>query len=479
MKLGRIYLLILCCALLTGMAAASPTYCTTTTYDSVGIFGNHTAEIENAANTLKSQGADFHLISIPRLTPSQNFGSIATAIAHTCPSWLNGSGSDVNENFIGFIFSTDGKHDAQGKTGRVGILLGGAWKKKIQSQADKIRDSYIMPSFRSLDFAGAAINGINQTGLEIKAFNEASLHPAAKVTTINNQATNLSGLWTFLLWLLALGTLGGAIWMLINVLRKRKEEDSEITTAQQQALATRSDVLSLMSTLESRFSDLDNSGTFYPMAAKNCYSDGARKYGQLGQSEQYNPNTPGLTSVQYGVINEQYNKVLSLLTQADHLLNTPKAAAVAATVSSPVTPEPVMATATLADEPPVPSVPNVPDMSPLNSIPRYHGNHHRHDTVVVHETEVVHDSPVYVSTPVFVPAPPVFSYEPTFRPSEPIYSEPEPERSSFTEEREEEPTRSSFTESTYTPPETSSFTESSYEPSSDSSSSFSDNSQDS
>jgi uncharacterized membrane protein YgcG len=192
-----------------------PNVCNTVISDQSNILPEaQSTNINSAASALAAQGADPHVIV------TNNIGSsveqLLKQLHANCPSWQSENGG-VKNNLVVMIVSP-ARH-------KFGLFFGNEWNKALSDHVESIKMDFMAPNFRRGDIAGGIIVGLRQVSNQITAFSDAALHPQIHQTVVNNQATDMNGLWTFFQIIAALLSVSGIIILavyLLNGRRKRK-----------------------------------------------------------------------------------------------------------------------------------------------------------------------------------------------------------------------------------------------------------------
>lgn len=227
--------------------------------------------IIQAEKGLEAKGADPRVIidGATATTPEQ----YVSLMHQACPSWQSANGGVKNNLIIFLVFP---------RAHKAGIFVGQEFGKVLNTT--QIRMQYMTPAFRDGDWTRGIINGINQAGIEIEAFQTAALRP--NTTVITKQATDYHGLWMWLDGLLFLGALVGIFFVLMGIRRRRQAARD----AQQVAAQARNDA-----------ADLVNA---------NPNTNAAEKFSKMSQSETFNPDTDGLSAAQYLIIADAFQRLI-------------------------------------------------------------------------------------------------------------------------------------------------------------------------
>lgn len=272
--------LVLSVFLFTSVAFAAD--CNAPVVDNANVLQGKIPQITAALASLTSKGADPRVITDDpdNVTPEGYVNSAKNA----CPSWQSAGGGVKNNLIVFLVFP---KHR------KVGLFTGQEFGKALNTSA--IRSQFMAPGFKDGDYARGFISGINQAAVEIEAFQTSALHPATTSTVVNQQATDMSGLWHVLGWALLVGVLFALVWLIFFIRRRRSERKS----AQQNAVFWRNEA-----------------------ATKVNASGGgiaSEEFARLSNSETSNPDTEGLTVEQYNDIAERYKAICAGLRKQGDL----------------------------------------------------------------------------------------------------------------------------------------------------------------
>ena len=226
-------------------------------------------DVQNAAVALEAKGATVRVITDDAdLTPEQYVG----AMRKLCPSWQSADGG-VKNNLI--VFLAFPRHH------KVGLFSGSEFGHALN--ASQIRSQFMAPAFRDGDFARGFIAGMNETGIQIEAFQSAPLHPASTVVT--QQATDLRPMSNVLTLLVGLIGLAGLIALAFHLMRNRRARKA----AQLDAVQARNEAAE----------------------AVNRHPDSplADSFTRLAQSEVSNPDTDNLSTEDYQNIAARYRSI--------------------------------------------------------------------------------------------------------------------------------------------------------------------------
>jgi len=230
--------------------------------------------------------------------------------AKVCRSWQAPNGGWKN-NLLIIAVATD-KHKYGVKFLRNGILekpLGG-------DQSTQITATYMKPLLHDRNYAKA----IEVTSIQLAKRIEASRDERYKGTVVNNQATDLSGFWRFLMWLLLVAVLFVAIYYLARWITDRRSRRAAISRAQQGAILARNLAVTQINKTRAVVEE-------YAATDKDV-KEATAKIGEamdalalLQNSTATDPSQDGLSVEEYDEIRVQYNQVADMARAAKTALN--------------------------------------------------------------------------------------------------------------------------------------------------------------
>lgn len=286
------------------MLMASVAYaqnCDVAVSDAAGVLGSGSAAVESAARELTSQGADVRVITVGGLS-----GTLDQYVANTrkaCSSWQS-PGGGMKNNLVVFALAPFQR--------KFGIFYGSEWKEVLDSSAPAIKSQFMAPAFKDADWGRGLANGEVQITNRIKALNEAALHPAQNTTTVTNQATDFSGFWTFLWWVLGLSVIGTAVFGTFVFYSDRAKRKQEMDDAQQEAQSTAAAVADKMAKI---FADLSEKKALGEDVTRRLGTLAyiQEDYSRLAGSESFNPSSDGRSVNQYKTMSLKYGDLLKQL----------------------------------------------------------------------------------------------------------------------------------------------------------------------
>lgn len=263
--------------------------------------GRATGAVEEAAKTINAQGGDARVVTVGQLsgTPEAFFH---TRVAD-CRSWQSAT-AGIKNNLVVFFVSTNPK--------KLAIFYGAEMANILGSSANAIKMQYMAPAFKDGDWMRGFVQGETQVGMRIHAFNEAALHPTQTTTTVQNEATDLSGLWTAMYWTLGIGFVTFLAWFLLYIRGNSRKQREAITAAQQDALQTAARVADMIERLKAQYAEKKalEENVDAQIGAVNLVSE---QFARMGNSESTNPATTGLSADQYTTIANAYQRLMDQL----------------------------------------------------------------------------------------------------------------------------------------------------------------------
>ena len=267
--------------------------CDSLVTDEAGIIHDQAA-IARAAQPLIDQGADVKVVTIAHMSI---YGSALRSAfidyVGKCDSWRAGNGAKANL-VVFMVAPTEHKKN---------IFYGPAYMPVFPSE-DSVNTLYSQaanPYFRTQQWEQGFAVTMKDFNAKIAAYHDQQKHPVQQTTTINQEATDYSGFWTFLLWLLGIGTAFGiGVWIVVAA-RRRKADEEEVATAQAIALRERdaaSDAFARFPTTHERYADI------------------AAIYQRLSDTELYDPSTPGISASDYRVATNAWNDLRKQIRDA-------------------------------------------------------------------------------------------------------------------------------------------------------------------
>lgn len=369
--------------------------CSLTINDGAGVISSP-APLQEIANEIADRGGDPKIVTVAHVDGTLE--QYAKGIVKQCQSWQSASGG-IKNNLV--VFAVAPKQHV------FGIFYGSELKGPLDGSVAAIKSQFMVPAFKDGDFARGILRGEEQVSQHMQAFNTAALHPQQVSTTVNNQATDLSGFWTFLFWILGLGAVGFAIWAIYTAVQNSKRNKAAIRDAQQEAQKVAAMVAERIASLSASVEEKAALGEDVLTKKKSLWAI-SEEYSKVAGSESFNPNADGFTAGQYETMGRYYRQLMLRLDAAE------------AGIPSRTAEEAVRKSA---------YVPGIKDRTSPFRRPT-----NRSTPTVTHTTTVINSGPSYIPVPVIVEDAPSYRSDP----------DPEPSRSSSYSSSRDDDSGSSF-----------------------------------
>lgn len=300
--------------------------CDSLVVDSANVLGDKARDVEAAVKKLKDAGADAFVRIVPSIKPAVTSEEYEQSLQNSCRNWQSGNGKRKSTLLVMIVAPQDRKG---------GIHLGGAWGKFIQAaETTGIQTNYMNPRFKSGDYGGGIIAGLNVLEGRIRSItNPASSGtvPASPIIIKTEPHTpmDLSGLWKVIKWLLFLGVIGILSFFGVKLYRENERRRGGQKKAQQvrqsaagliNELPMQYELLAAM--LRRLATDLGGkySGYAQKLATANSQINSASStYSSLGQASN-TLDTPRLSIDEYDTAADQYREVLGMLQSAQRII---------------------------------------------------------------------------------------------------------------------------------------------------------------
>lgn len=245
------------------------------TADEASVLLSDTHALNQAASTLIDQGIDPHVITIASMANYGNSLKGAMAIyAGSCPTWM-GAGTTFKPNLLVLIVAPKDRK----KNAFFGSALSPAFGSK--GDVDYVYSQAANPYFKSGDFAGGFAAAFRDFGAKNVAYHDQQKHPQVKQTVVNNQATDLHGLWVILGWIVVISVITLAVFFLFHLFLRRKQESDAVEAAQGDAIDARTEATNAYNSIPS------------PSAAQT------KLFADLSGSIKNDPTVDGLSEAEY------------------------------------------------------------------------------------------------------------------------------------------------------------------------------------
>jgi uncharacterized membrane protein YgcG len=249
------------------------------------------AAIQTAAATLVDEGADVKVVTVAQISRyGVNLLAVESSYEARCPSWLSPAGQRKANLLVFMVAPNDRKKN---------IFFGAAYRGPFPDEVsvNTMYSRAANPYFSNHEWEQGLAAAMKDFAARIGAYHDQSQHPAQN--TINEPAPDMRGLWTFLMWVLGVGAVGGAGFVLWMLTTRRKKERDEIATAQTEAIAERS-----------------TAAAAYVAISKDHpqYFSISAEFKALSESSHVDPNENGLTAAQYRAIGGKWLELRQRIT---------------------------------------------------------------------------------------------------------------------------------------------------------------------
>jgi uncharacterized membrane protein YgcG len=256
----------------TGIHAQTVNCNSIVSLDQANVFPN-TSAIDRAASGLIDQGADVHVVSAS-MAEMSSLKSVQSKLESSCPSWTI-AGHRKPNLFVLIVAPAQKKKNA---------FFGAAYTPVMPTE-DSVNVIYSQaanPYFKQGDFSGGVAAALKDFGAKVVAYHDQQKHPVE--THVTEQATDLSGLWTVLGWIVGLGAFAGLVVFLFVLMSRRSKAKEELSIARANARLAKSRATHSYQSIS-------------PDSPR--YSRLSERFLELSNSIKYDPDTDGQTLDDY------------------------------------------------------------------------------------------------------------------------------------------------------------------------------------
>ena len=258
--------------------------------DEASILHDNSA-IQTAVAALVDEGADVKVVTVAQISRyGVNLHAVESSYEARCPSWLSPAGQRKANLLVFMVAPNDRKKN---------IFFGAAYRGPFpdEGSVNTMYNRTANPYFSNREWEQGLAAAMKDFAARIAAYHDQSQHPAQN--TVNEPAPDMRGLWTFLMWMLGVGAVGGAGFVLWILARRRRRERDEIATAQTEAIAERS-----------------TAAAAYVAISKDHpqYFSISADFKALSESSHVDPNENGLTAAQYRAIGGKWLELRQRIT---------------------------------------------------------------------------------------------------------------------------------------------------------------------
>lgn len=277
--------------------------------DDADVFGNRIDQVQAAASSLQRLGADIRVRTIPTYGSAGSLDRFVEQLESRSPSWT-GQDDERKNNLVVLVIALQER--------QTGLYYGAYWEEILGGTWLRIQTDIMNPLFREGDYAGGAIEGLEEIQRLIAA--------GAQPQSTSRPGTGRSGGWTVLIVLVGIFGLVLGLVLIVRGSRKRKK----LQAARQRALlpkqAAASGINELIETiqmLEIKVDVMADKVTPEEAAplreglarARTLIDQSSQTYSELSHSAG-DPENPTLGDAQIALIEAEYQQILDKLRQA-------------------------------------------------------------------------------------------------------------------------------------------------------------------
>jgi hypothetical protein len=296
--------------------------CTSRVYDTTGKVTD-IAGIESTLKGIVGDGADptlVRVITTAQMNEMGNLDKYAGSMLKRCPSWQSAGGSLKSNIFLMVVEPSGTIAILFNKKGPFQSVLGG----KTQSIRNEMGGLLAKG-----DISGSIKAGLILTHSLLTAPRAAPVVASGPVTIVNHneKPADLSGLWTFMKWLLGLGVIGVGIWLFTRY----QSEKSKRNAAQQRAQNARGACTNLISGFDTHLMTISAlMGSIRETISRTEYAafqskvedlktsmDSAKGQYASSSSSVNDPESSGLSVESYAAMTSTFERVQGYLERVD------------------------------------------------------------------------------------------------------------------------------------------------------------------
>jgi uncharacterized membrane protein YgcG len=185
----------------------------------------------------------------------------------------------------------------------------------------RIQTDYMVPRFRAGDISGGLAAAQSQVAKRIEASKDEAIHPNISTTTVNEQATDLSGLWKFLLWVLLFGVAGAIAFFVIKSMQKKQDSKQEREAKRYNAVLYRNQCSTLVPSLKILLANETALNNPKAKEAQEVYDEAMEEFSRNQKSLSLDPNNDTLTTDALASVADVYVKLYNKFLSVKRILN--------------------------------------------------------------------------------------------------------------------------------------------------------------
>lgn len=273
---------------------ASAQNCNAPVDDEAGVFkGDDAARVAVEGQKLIAEGADVRVVTFAH---SINLDRDVDSRMKACASWQSPDGG-IKSTLVVLAVAPNDRH--------MGIFYGDALSSAFEQHFSRIKQDNMAPHFKAKEWADGFIATEAALASRLHASKDEALHPAQTI----NEATDMSGLWSVLGWMLVIGSIIGAVAILFTWSRRRKQSVETIQASKQAAVLSKRLLGQKLNQLRGKLAEDTALGKPGIAIRQAVWDDVSDDFNKLSESESMNPEQDGLSAGGYEPIRRAYQRL--------------------------------------------------------------------------------------------------------------------------------------------------------------------------
>lgn len=186
--------------------------------DGASVFGDQLAQVEAAAAELSQRDAQVRVRTVASYAPASSLDDYARQLEQSCATWRTADGKRQPNLVVLLLARTER---------RTGVYYGAQWKGALDSRWTGIQNEAINPRFKSGDFAGGFVAGLQALG---EAQQATATRPAGSTSAVAPANAGPGLGYCLGSFGLVVGLIGGGFG-----LRRRRKAQQQLAAARQRA----------------------------------------------------------------------------------------------------------------------------------------------------------------------------------------------------------------------------------------------------
>jgi uncharacterized membrane protein YgcG len=261
-----------------------------------------------AVQALEAQGAD---VRVRTVVGSTNLDLTEGLYETACPSWQGAPGRRKSTLLV-LLVSPD--------TRKMGLYYGEAWQRALGDHWNRIKQETMGPRFRDGDYTGGFAAALHTLQSRLSAAQEEVLHPVSPttITTTINEGVKMDWLVTIVWILMGTGLLVGLLYAAGVLASTERRTRRQARRAQQRAVLAKSDAAAALNRL---------TPAMLTAHQQSRHQDLMVQFADLSQTAASDPSRPGLTTEEYSVIAQRYERMTHELEMWQQRTQAPRRSA--------------------------------------------------------------------------------------------------------------------------------------------------------